>query len=197
MKDDVLDFSNEDILMDVLENGTRGQRETLRRVKKLTQRQLFLACHYVGKRRDIIEKMYNELRIRNETNPNPTEEEINLGAYVECLEPQVAKAVLNLRKKGFDTKSSGFWTFSQSIHFTADALRDFIFPDGVRILIAQRGATIRLRSNYIAFDCERELSNIELEVIWQKIEATFPSLGKHAEPCQSNGAKSFREKFMK
>lgn len=195
--EDDLDLSNEDVVMKVLENGTGGQLETLRKVKNFTQRQLFLACYYVGKRRDIIQKMYNKIEVRKAINPILTEEELNLGTYIECLEPQVAKAVLRLRKKGYNTKSSGFWTFSQSIHFTPDTLKDFIFSDSVRISVAQRGATIRLRSNYIAFDCETELSNIELESIWLLIEAAFPSLGKHAEPCQSNGAKSFREKHAK
>jgi hypothetical protein len=45
---------------------------------------------------------------RVKTNPTPSDEEINAGAFPELLEPQVRDAVFEMRKKGYATESSGF-----------------------------------------------------------------------------------------
>lgn len=53
-------------------------------------------------------KMRAALKERLELNPEPSEEEILLGAYKEELEPQVRDAIFELRQKGYDTTTSGF-----------------------------------------------------------------------------------------
>lgn len=42
-------------------------------------------------------------------NPNPTEDELHMAAFIEWLEPQVKDAIVTMFKKGYASKSSGFY----------------------------------------------------------------------------------------
>lgn len=54
-------------------------------------------------------EMEAELQARLRSNPHPTAVEFTMGAFVEELEPQVRGAVIELRRKGYATHSSGFY----------------------------------------------------------------------------------------
>jgi hypothetical protein len=54
------------------------------------------------------QSMKTEEEVRLRENPKPTEEELYMGAFVECLEPQVRAAVVEMNRKGYATESSGF-----------------------------------------------------------------------------------------
>jgi hypothetical protein len=51
-------------------------------------------------------KLEEETRMR--ARPQPTEQELYMGAFVEWLEPQVRSAVVEMNRKGYATQSSGF-----------------------------------------------------------------------------------------
>jgi YfiH family protein len=59
------------------------------------------------------EQIHAEMKIeegkRLEENPTPSEEELHLAAFKEWIEPQCRDAVVLLNKKGYGTKSSGFY----------------------------------------------------------------------------------------
>jgi len=59
-------------------------------------------------RRNVHAQREKEFLHRIETNPDPTEEEYDIDAYFEEIEPQCREAILKMRKKGYETYSSGF-----------------------------------------------------------------------------------------
>jgi len=59
-------------------------------------------------RRRVLEQTERETKERIRNNPQPTEQEIFMGAFREEIEPQIRDAVDELYKKGYTTGSSGF-----------------------------------------------------------------------------------------
>lgn len=51
---------------------------------------------------------FDDLRQRLQTNPTPTPAELDMGTYIEGLEPEVRQAVMGMWQKGYATASSGF-----------------------------------------------------------------------------------------
>lgn len=49
-----------------------------------------------------------EVIVRRASNPTPDQEEISAGAYREEIEPQCREAIFTIRRKGYNTGSSGF-----------------------------------------------------------------------------------------
>lgn len=64
-------------------------------------------------RQIVHEYMKRELENRLRHNPDPTAEELHMGAFEQQIEPQVRYAVLELRKRGYNTASSGYHALSE------------------------------------------------------------------------------------
>lgn len=130
---------------------------------------------------------YHELKDRLTHNPVPTEEELNIGAYVEELEPQVRAAVVVLRNKGYNTGSSGFWGEGH-----IDQVMNIATPidNNTRARLAEHD--IRVTDGKIHFTPEQP-SNLEaVKQTWDMIADIVPDLGRHAEPADNQGAVVFR-----
>lgn len=193
-----IDFSNEDIMMEVLEDGTDAQLEALRKHRKFTCYYLQLYRYYARLRREILVATGMAKRERIAKNPEPTFLELDLGVFKESLEPQVREAVLALNRKGYATVTSGFWACGQAIAFQDfDILKDFVFPEAVRIGLALNGIIVKVRSHRISFECETELGIEELMGAWLKIAEQLSCRGEPAEPCLSKVAIDFRKRFGK
>jgi len=88
------------------------------------------------KKKELIKKL-NQLRTRvhaemeiegkrrMETSPEPTENELRLAAFIEWIEPQVREAVTEMYRKGYGTKSSGFYGGNNSFQ----AIDGYFFID--------------------------------------------------------------------
>jgi len=112
------DLNNEDILTRILESGTLEELEQVRDFHKLTFEQMKLFSQYAKLRKQTHEQMWEQVKERENQNPTPTQEELEMGCYIESIEPQVRAAVLNLRRKGYATYESGFHNFKgQKIGF--------------------------------------------------------------------------------
>jgi hypothetical protein len=59
-------------------------------------------------RYDTHRKMISEVEARKNLKPEKTKEETEIGIFIEEIEPQVRDAVLELNRKGYETRSSGF-----------------------------------------------------------------------------------------
>lgn len=59
-------------------------------------------------REEIHRQIEEEERVRTKYNPHPTEEELQIGAFREMLEPQVRDAIFTMIQKGYIPESSGF-----------------------------------------------------------------------------------------
>jgi hypothetical protein len=76
-------------------------------------------------REDIHTQMEEDVKKRLETNPNPTEDELRAAAFVEWIEPQARDAVREMNRKGYATKSSGFYGPDNSLQ----AIDGYFFVD--------------------------------------------------------------------
>ena len=130
---------------------------------------------------------YQALKERLDTNPIPTEEEHNLGAYVEELEPQVRAAVMVMRRKGYNTGSSGFWGIKHDRQVMDIATP--ISPDA-RARLAEH--MIEVDGASISFKPEHPTNIDRMKQTWDMIADILPDLGKHAEPAQNVSADVFR-----
>lgn len=150
--------------------------------------ELFLSADAVSATRELtfIDR-FHELGDRIANNPIPTEEEWNMGVYKEELEPQVRDAAMLMRRKGYNTGSSGFWGQDH-----IDQVMDIATPidDNTKARLAEHN--IEVINTVIRFTPE-DPSNLEsVKKTWDLIADILPDLGKHAEPALSAGADVFR-----
>jgi hypothetical protein len=59
-------------------------------------------------RKQVLQKMANDLTKRLRQNSQPTDIELRLGCYCEQLEPQVREAIIGMNELGYETTMSGF-----------------------------------------------------------------------------------------
>ena len=139
--------------------------------------------------------MKRDLETRKRENPIATQQELEMGAYVENIEPQVRGAVTALRAKGYNSILSGFSGLnSQEIRLADNGFADVQLDNDMVEKLNSRGIEVRLEPDEISFICNNELTVDELEKIWEVIEDTIPDLGKRAEVSQLPSAKTFRKK---
>ena len=192
------DLNNEDILTRILESGTLEELEQVRDFHKLTFEQMKLFSQYAKLRKQTHEQMWEQVKERENQNPTPTQEELEMGCYIESIEPQVRAAVLNLRRKGYATYESGFHNFKgQKIGFEEKHLENFQLPENLIHELELKGIIVKINSDSLAFSCSRYLELEELKNIWNQIENILPDLQKPAEPCKLRAAQSFRERLKK
>lgn len=187
------DLYNEDARRVILESGTETEILRLKNFfgKNISEEKFKLLEYFAKLRKTTIDTMRKEIDERKETNPKANEEELNMGAYIESIEPQVRDTILNLRRKGYSTYESGFFNDEQKISFedhypflTKDFFDNLSIP---KIKIKHSDQSIELI-------CEAELSLDEIKNAWEKIEKCLPNLKVTAKPCQLYQAKLFREK---
>ncbi len=119
-------------------------------VEKQPSKQEALRRQFSKLRKETHAAMKNEERARLTHNPQPTEDELFMGAFKEWLEPQLRDAVSVMYKKGYTTESSGFHgskTEQQTVdgYFEIDKeTKDRLNAMGVEVL---RGPDIGLPKN--------------------------------------------------
>jgi hypothetical protein len=189
-------LSNEDVRQRIFERGAPEELEQARASLNLTPEQIKLFCDYAKLRKKTREQMRQELAERIKENPNATQEELNMGCYQENIEPQVRGTILNLRCKGYATYESGFHGHnSQKIGFEKNHLENVQFPEELLREFEDKGVNIKVKPNALSFTCNSYFELEELEKFWKQIENILPSLQQQpAEPCNTQGARLFREK---
>ncbi|MDO8425464.1 MAG: hypothetical protein Q7T01_03045 [bacterium] len=142
-------------------------------------------------RRSVHDAMRIEHGARIARDPKPTPEEWSMGAFVESVEPQVRQAVRTLRRKGYNTMSSGFWGFHyQSTRF-AEPVRDALDAETLQRL-AELGAEVHEQS--IRFSCaQQDLAQIAER--WNAIADVLPDLGRPASDTDHGAAQTFRQRY--
>lgn len=137
-------------------------------------------------------QVYEDLKERIANNPEPTEEELNMGAYVEEIEPQARDAIIELRRKGYQTQSSGFYGRNNELQSvdgpmnidekTAEQLK----LNGYEVEARPDGYTV------IVF----EPDSYDLDVLknrWGALASALPHRGRPAEPGRNLASVEFRE----
>jgi hypothetical protein len=113
LKDAIIDYySDTKRLKEELSTVFEGQNELeiTERIEQIIQRFENDPTFFIEHHQKIFERTaaFSRAKEREGSNPIATEEEYDLGTYVESLETQVRDAVLALQKKGYKTFQSGF-----------------------------------------------------------------------------------------
>ena len=101
-----LDFRSADDIYKALISDDEQILASLQEYWKIDREQLNYYIDFAKLREQSHVQQRMDLENRIAVNPNPTEEELRMGAFYESLEPQVRHAVAVLREKGYSTNSS-------------------------------------------------------------------------------------------
>lgn len=141
-------------------------------------------------------QVYSDLKNRIAENPEPTEEELDMGAYVEEIEPQARDAIIELRRKGYQTQSSGFYGHEDELqnvdgpmHLDNETAESLI-KQGYEVAVDQEGYTmIVFQPN--SYDVD------ELKAQWYALASSLPDKGHQAGPGNNIASVEFRQELSK
>lgn len=136
----------------------------------------------------------SDVQQRLSTNLIPTEEELSAGTYKEAIEPQCREAIFTMRRKGYDTYSSGFGSSNSQVvdgsHFRFD-------EDTVRLLTYNNYVVYEVASGVPSILFRPENPNLdEIRELWNKLASLLPDLGKSA-PSRVKDVRQFRGYFRR
>ena len=134
--------------------------------------------NYIHENEAIDERV--EKRIKE--NPIATNEELNIGAYIECLEFQIQNAIKILRQKGYNTFESGYGNrlkCEQMIGFDIAGKPLPEIPDSLEKELKENQISIRVkdgkdRYQIILTPVDIVPSVAEWEPIWRKVAENMP-----------------------
>ncbi len=189
-------LNNIEEMIRILESGTDEELEELRQFKKVDKEKIDFVRYFAKMRKEVIEALWEELRGREAKNPKATEEEMDMGCYVEHLEPQVRDAVLSMRKKGYTTTGSGFGDFGESqwISFEEKTFGDFMPSKELTAWLEDQKVEMSNGPDLVYFVSPPKATIEQITDIWNRIEAEIPDLGHPAEPSDIPAADSFRSR---
>jgi len=189
------DLHNEDYIRRVFTSGNKGDIESLAAYYNFTTDEVRLFSYFAKLRQKTLDEMRPQIEARRQNHPIENEEELNMGAYQESIEPQVRPAVFDLRKKGYATYGSGFGDFdSQEIYFEKDYLKNFQLSEQAVNEYRNRGVIIEVKADRIKLIFKKEFDQEEIKALWQEVQSYFPDLGEPSPPCQLKQAILFRER---
>ena len=93
-------YRNEDYIMAKLVERNQEELKKIKSIHNLSDEQVELFCDFAGLRHKTLAEMKLKLVERQAINPKASQSELDLGAYIEQIEPQVREAVMQLRQKG-------------------------------------------------------------------------------------------------
>ena len=159
--------------------------------KKLQQ-----VIHYQKLREISHSQKREEVKQRWEKNPKATEEEMSMGAYNEQLEPQVRPAIVNLRRKGYSTISSGFAPLNDDQHILLEQadIDEINLPVELIEKLKEQQVNIKLVPRNIVLQFDGLLSLKEIEDSWNLVAQYLPDKNKQPNPTSFLNAVRFRER---
>jgi hypothetical protein len=155
---------------------------------KLKHTRLFEILMY-----EVHERVSVEVVKRLRVNPKPTPTELNLGAFVEMIEPQVRDAILEFNRKGYSTDVSGFMGRSDMQWIEGDfsvdeILRQRLESEGVSVVTNHSGYTsIQFQPKEANFD--------KIHQKWMRISGLLPDRKAPTSPSMTVKAREFRKKY--
>jgi hypothetical protein len=132
-----------------------------------------------------------QLEERLKTRPLPTSEELSMGAFAEVIEWPVRNAVITLRRKGYNTASSGFGNFNyQTLRLNSPQ-----FAELGDVTVKQLEALgVEVDAKSLSFKCNESDPAVIMKM-WDTIADTLPSLGEASPDSPLPASQSFRDKF--
>lgn len=194
------ELRNIDRVFRILVDGPEEDVEEIRALHGLSPEQVSWLRHY-AKLRDEAHRVSDEqAKLRKRDRPALTDEENDLGCYLEDIEPQVREAVLAARRKGYRTIASGFAGVGelQHLHF-GEAQDPSILPPELVDALANRDVSVWLdpRGDTLLYTSKKNLSMEELASVWKEITDAMPGLGHPAGASDMPVATTFRKEQKK
>ena len=141
-------------------------------------------------RHEVHVAMYEELSRRVAADPAPTREELDMGVYVEALEPQVRDAVREMRRKGYATHSSGFYAYDHAAQVVEGG---FELPAGVPERLRGLGVEAERRGRTTLLRFRPSTADLgDMKERWDRVAGVLPDLGRPAPPARGFGSDEFR-----
>ncbi len=155
-------------------------------------------------RERVHQQMEDDVRLRVQRDPQPTEEELCVGAFKEMIEPQVRDALFEFNRKGYPTESSGFGGEIGTIqsmdgYFEIDTeTTASLEAMGVQVMkdrdMGWPGGGKRDAYSFVRF----EPATPHMEIIkrqWDAIAAALPDRHIPMQPSVSGAAEEFRKEY--
>jgi len=179
MNNERLDFTNEEVITKILEGDSIKSIEELRNFHNLSPEKIELMSKFAKLRKQVKDDCWRKVEKRKSQSPKFSNDENDLGCFIEAIEPQVRLALLALRKKGYDTFESGFCGFNkQNIGLSAMQLVNFNPPENLISYLKAKNVTLKISPDNIEFECNKFLDLDELKNIWDQVEQNLPDLNK-------------------
>jgi len=187
-------LANLDVVTQILESGTDAEMEELRAFHDLSPERLALMRFFAQQRLAVLKQMGEQLAIREVQNPAASVDEYNMGAFAESIEPQVRDAVLTMRRKGFQTMSSGYGDYDiQSINFDAVPNMAAYKPSSeLQALLEKQNIDFHSDESTVWFSCRTPLSVGDLKIVWDAIADDLPDQGQGAGKSKMSAAEFFQ-----
>jgi hypothetical protein len=178
------DFHNADFLAYALASGAsemRNQACEFLRDQGMNESRISDSILHQEQRRQIHQEIKENLAKRLSIDSIPTADELNAGVYAEQLESHVRDAVFALRKKGYDTKGSGFGDIDvEKLYLSGDNTSFLTLGEGVIEQLTRLGVQIVDDGEAIKFLSAGKSVN-EIKQTWDLIAQILPDLG-HVAP---------------
>ncbi len=165
------ELRNQEVIVGILVSGSDSEMKELQALNGLSDEQME-SMRYWARLRD---EVHQE---RQWPKGKKTDEEEELGVYVDHIEPQVLGAVRTLRAKGYKTRYSGFEHFGsvQTIWLKSDQSILLPLPEVTKSEIEERyGVTISFEPGKIWIECTTTRLTVEdLKQMWDTIAEAIP-----------------------
>lgn len=137
--------------------------------------------------------MLNELKNRKKRNPKPDKIESRMGLFVEELEPQIRKAVLEMNRKGYSIDVSGFMNNPMDQMIEGDFNLEEKSIDKLKTM----GAIVETNpSGYTRLQFSPKEADIKkIKQQWNKIVSILPDKKRIADASMTHKAREFRMKY--
>ncbi len=137
--------------------------------------------------------MLNDIKNRKIKNPKPDKLETRMGLFVEELEPQIRKAVLEMTRKGYSIDVSGFMNnpVDQMIE------GDFNLEEKSIEKLKTIGVTVETNpSGYTRLQFSPKEADInKIKKQWNKIVSILPDKNRIADASMTHKARDFRMNY--
>lgn len=139
-------------------------------------------------RKRVLRENEKEIIGRIASRPEPDQEELSAGAYREMIEPQCRDAIFLIRRKGYDTCSSGFGTGGTQV---VDGISSLTQRDVDTL--TQHGCII-YRPGSLTIRFRPETPDIErITARWNELADLLPDLKTPARPLCSSRDEFYNE----
>jgi hypothetical protein len=169
--------------------------ETIKRLTGWDDEKIETQQKFCELRETAIKQCEVDFNNKNNKGRLASEDEMNLGFWAEIIEPQIRNALLKLRRKGYNTKQSGFSILGekQFISLTDQGFKDIKLPDSLLEDYALKGIIISILPKKLLIEYKNLADLKTMTEVWDDIETYVPDQGHRAEEIKYPPSEHFRE----